>query len=83
MIMSRLVIDVSSEQHQKIKALASLQGKSIKDYVLNKILSDEESAMEELNTFLSKRIESAKKNTSSEKPFENLTEEIIQSKKNQ
>ena len=49
--MSRLVIDVSSEQHQKIKALASLQGKSIKDYVLDKILTDEESAMEELSTF--------------------------------
>ncbi|HCX24471.1 MAG: antitoxin [Flammeovirgaceae bacterium] len=81
--MSRLVIDVSSEQHQKIKALASLQGKSIKDYVLDKILTDEESAMEELSTFLSKRIESGKKNQSGEKSFEDLTEEIIQSKKNQ
>ena len=32
--MSRLSIDLTPEQHQKIKAVAAMQGKSIKEYVL-------------------------------------------------
>ena len=35
--MSRLSIEVTPEQHQKIKALAALHGKSIKDFILNKL----------------------------------------------
>jgi uncharacterized protein (DUF1778 family) len=49
--MSRLSIDLTPEQHQKIKAIAAMQGKSIKEYVLNQILptsSDEEMALHEL-----------------------------------
>jgi len=34
----RLSIEVSAEQHQRLKASAALQGKSIKDYVLEKTL---------------------------------------------
>lgn len=34
----RLSIDVTSEQHKKLKAIAAIQGKSIKDYVLEKSL---------------------------------------------
>jgi uncharacterized protein (DUF1778 family) len=32
--MSRISIDVTPEEHQKLKAMAALKGKSIKDYVL-------------------------------------------------
>jgi uncharacterized protein (DUF1778 family) len=35
--MSRLSIDLTPEQHQKIKAVAAMQGKSIKEYVLAQI----------------------------------------------
>ena len=34
----RLIIDVRPEEHAQIKALASLQGKTIKTYVLEKVL---------------------------------------------
>lgn len=79
--MSRLVIDVSGEEHQKIKALASLQGKSIKDYVLEKILPDGDSAWEELSTLLGERILAAENNSQAKQSFEDLTQEIVQSRK--
>lgn len=38
--MSRLVIDIPDEQHQKIKALAILNGKTIKQLIVEKILDE-------------------------------------------
>lgn len=37
--MSRLTIEITEQQHQNIKALAALQGLSIKEYVMQKLLS--------------------------------------------
>lgn len=36
--MSRISIEVTDDQHQKLKALAALRGKSIKDFVLEQTL---------------------------------------------
>jgi len=36
--MNRISIDVTPEQHQRLKALAALQGKSIKQFVLESTL---------------------------------------------
>ena len=63
--MSRLSIDVTAEEHQKLKALAALQGKSIKDYVIERTLGaeadpGEAAALEELELLLDERIRSAK-----------------------
>ena len=38
--MPRLSIDITSEEHQKLKAIAALKGQSIKDYVLKRTLGD-------------------------------------------
>jgi len=59
--MSRISIDVTTEEHQRLKALAALQGKSIKDYVMERTLGlDEETseatALKELEVFLDARI---------------------------
>ncbi len=54
--MSRISIDVTPEQHQKLKALAALQGKSIKQFVLESTLgpqADEDLA--ELEALLDQR----------------------------
>ena len=40
--MNRLSIDLSSEQHKKIKVLASLSGKTIREYVLERLFPDNE-----------------------------------------
>lgn len=75
--MSRIVIDVSGEQHQRIKALASLQGKSIKDYVLERVLPDEEAAINELTDILGQRIISAEQNPPAKRSFEDVTQQIL------
>ena len=83
--MSRLVIDMSDEQHQQIKALATMQGKSIKDFVLEQILpahinDKEQKAWEELQSLLSSRIANAEKGAISNKTFNQITEETIKAR---
>lgn len=69
--MGRLSIEITPEQHQRLKAVAALQGKSIKTYVLEKALppplpEDDEAFSEEedlhrLEMFLKPRIEQAER----------------------
>jgi len=83
--MSRLSIEVSEQQHQKIKALAALNGnRTIKEYILEKTLPDTESkggsmtegqALKQLETFLMPRIQEAERGD-----FSTLTMEEILSK---
>ena len=83
--MSRLSIEVSSEQHQKIKALAALQGKSIKDFILDKLFSadsdDEQAAMAELEALLLARIQKAKDAPASPKTIQQITDDVLGSEK--
>jgi len=37
--MGRLTIDITDQQHQNLKALAALQGKTIKQYTLERLFS--------------------------------------------
>lgn len=81
--MSRLIIDVTGEQHQQIKALAALQGKTIKDYVLERIFpknQDEDSAWQELTDILESRIKEAEKQPLPTQSFEDVTTEVLQGK---
>lgn len=57
--MSRLTIDITDQQHQSLKALAALQGKTIKQYALERLFpgdKDAERAWEELKTLMSMRV---------------------------
>lgn len=45
--MSRISIEVSDEQHKKIKIMASLQNKSIRDFVLDNIFSNQKNSFNE------------------------------------
>lgn len=58
--MSRISIDVTPEEHQKLKALAALQGKSIKDFVIESTIgaageTPHAAALAELETILDER----------------------------
>ena len=59
----RLSIDITPEQHQRLKAVAALQGQSMKDYVLNRVLgdipADDAEAIRQLEAFLEPRIKAA------------------------
>ena len=69
--MSRITIDVTAEEHQKLKALAALQGLTIKDYVLGNTIraakSEDEAALSELEEMLDKRIRKSNKQGASER----------------
>jgi hypothetical protein len=57
--MSRLTIDITDQQHQSLKALAALQGKTIKQYALERLFpgdEDAERAWEELKTLINTRV---------------------------
>ena len=60
----RLSIEVTPVEHQRLKAVAAIQGKSIKDYVLERVLPqtptpEENQALQHLETFLEPRIKAA------------------------
>jgi uncharacterized protein (DUF1778 family) len=62
--MSRLTIDISEEQHKSLKAVAAFQGKTIKQYALERLFPDadgqnDDEAWEEFKTFINKRIDEA------------------------
>ncbi len=59
--MSRISIDVTAEQHKKLKALAALQGRSIKEFVLASTLGayGEDPALAELENLLDRRVHRA------------------------
>jgi uncharacterized protein (DUF1778 family) len=60
--MSRISIDVTDDEHKKLKAMAALRGKTIKDYVLERTLATDEvdnAALQELEELLDNRIRAA------------------------
>jgi len=70
----RLSIEISSEQHQFLKAVAAMQGKSIKDYVLDSALptADEKHAFKELERLLLIRKENALAGKLSDKTLDDI-----------
>ncbi|MBL4794478.1 MAG: DUF1778 domain-containing protein [Pseudomonadales bacterium] len=75
----RLSIEISKEQHQKLKAAAALQGQSIKDYVLKRTLpdSDEQAALMNLESFLKPRIKAAKDGEISDMSVDDIFDEVL------
>ena len=61
-IMSRISIDVTEDEHKKLKAMAALRGQSIKEYVLERTMGTDEAdndALMELEKLLDRRIQAA------------------------
>ena len=87
--MRRLSIEVTPEQHQRLKAVAALQGKTIKDYVLERALPplpeldsmSEEEAIAKLEDYLKPRIESARKGEFASRSVEEIFEDVRQDRK--
>jgi len=76
----RLSTEITAEQHQCLKAAAALQGKTIKDYVLERALSDVGGAgadMHALETLLKARIKAAAKGEISSKSVAEIADEVL------
>ena len=82
--MSRLSIEVTPEQHQRLKAIAALHGQSIKEYVLARALPSlpalqdlsEEEALHRLEEFLQPRIEAAERGDVVNQSVTEIVEEL-------
>lgn len=79
--MSRLSIELTAEEHKKVKAVAAMQGRSIRDYVLERILPSpkDDLALQELGTFLAPRIRDAKKGNVLSSSAKKIFEEALSS----
>lgn len=78
--MTRLSIELTEQQHQQIKATAALQGKSLKEYAVERLLpmtEDETKAMAELKALLLPRIERARRGEVSIQSFDEIVEEAV------
>ena len=81
--MPRLSIDITPEEHQKLKAIAALKGQSIKEFVLKRTLGDaptldamsEEEAFSALAEFLKPRIDRARRGELSTKSVADIRRE--------
>ncbi len=80
--MSRISIEVTAEEHQRLKAFAALHGQTIKEYILERSLPPrsgegltEEEALHELETFLLPRIEAVRRGEISPKDFDGIIAE--------
>ena len=82
--MRRLSIEVTPEQHQRLKAIAALHGKTLKDYVLERVLPllpemdalSEEEALHQLEAFLKPRIEAAERGEVVAQSVEQILDEV-------
>ena len=80
--MSRLTIDVTEQQHQSLKAMAALQGKSIREYALERLFppaSDEEQAFRDLKALLEQRIAESQKGEVVVRSLTEIAEDALKS----
>lgn len=81
--MSRISIDVTDAEHKKLKALAALSGKSIKEFVIERTLGTDEAdeeALRELETLLDGRIRAVEAGATSQRTATEVFEEVIHRK---
>ena len=79
--MSRLTIDITDQQHQTLKATAALQGKTIKDYAVERLFpqtGDDKQALFDLRQLLEQRVAEASRGELSTKSITDIAAEVIQ-----
>jgi molybdopterin-guanine dinucleotide biosynthesis protein A len=83
--MSRLTIDLTDEQHKTLKAIAALEGKSMREYSIEKLfpaksgteLSNENQAWEEFKLFIGKRVDDALAGEVSNRTIDEIFDEVL------
>ena len=74
----RLTINVIEQQQQTLKAMAALEGKSIKRYAIERLFpSDEEQALQQLKAMLLDRVAEAERGELDERSIAEIAEEAI------
>jgi uncharacterized protein (DUF1778 family) len=81
--MSRLTIDLTDEQHKTLKAIAALEGKSLRQYSLEKLLPVKDEIDEDwqrFKAFINKRIENGLEGKVSERTFDEIVDAAFERK---
>ena len=78
--MKRITIEVTEQQQHRLKAMAALQGQTIKDFVLASTIGDEDeaAALEELEELLKKRLANARAGGVSSRTVADIAEQVKQ-----
>lgn len=78
--MKRITIEVTEQQQHRLKAMAALQGQTIKDFVLASTIGDEDeaAALEELEELLEKRLANARAGGVSSRTVADIAEQVKQ-----
>lgn len=81
--MGRLTIDITDQQHQALKAMAALQGKTIKEYALERLLpqAGDEDGLAGLRLLLATRAAEAGRGEVSDKSISEIAADVMQSGK--
>jgi hypothetical protein len=80
--MSRLTIDVTDQQHQNLKAMAALEGKTIKQYALERLFpaqQDEGQALADLNALLNERLTQVERGEIDTRSITEIATSVLQS----
>ncbi len=78
--MSRLTLDITDQQHQNLKALAALQGKTIKEYALERLFpgdAEADPAWQALKALLGARIHEGLAGKLSTKSIDEILDEEL------
>ena len=81
--MSRLSIDITDQQHQSLKAMAALQGKTIREYAIERLFPADASgdqAWQELKALLGERIADGLAGNVSTKSISAIVDEELDSR---
>ncbi|WP_290537982.1 DUF1778 domain-containing protein [Alcanivorax sp.] len=76
----RLSIELTPEQHQLLKVSATLEGKSLKAYVLERVLgnaSEQEQSLAALETFLKTRLQSGRAGSRVSSNVDELVNQVL------
>ena len=78
----RLSLDITQEQHHRLKVVAALNGQTMKDYVLTRVFSEtsaqeDDEALRQLEAFLAPRLEEARQGKFVDKSVMQIAEETI------
>ncbi|MBN9426892.1 MAG: antitoxin [Burkholderiales bacterium] len=82
--MSRLTVDVTDQQHQALKAMAALEGKTIKKYVLERLFPSPkvgDEALQALKNLLAERIAEAERGELAEGSITDVANESLRGKR--
>ena len=76
----RLSIELTPEQHQLLKVSATLEGKSLKAYVLERVLgnaSEQEQSLAALEAFLKTRLQSGRAGSRASSNVDELVNQVL------